>query len=194
MPTTEILVVIAVVIVIYIIYIIAISKIRKDSSKIVKQINEDKAKRQKQLIAEKIRQEHIETKPCYQLKSSVKPLKEKYLNDVLTRYCKNNNLILSTKVKLTDFLDPIVTKYVGYDDSRRRAKSVYVDFLISSSKKFEPLAAVLLDEQWIEDTSVEEILEEAKLKVFCFDDLDEDRITFDLDYYLEEKIQYIRYL
>lgn len=85
---------------------------------------------------------------------------------------------------MSDFLNPTNNNNTNFYEALKQAKYAYVDFLICSPKEFKPLAAILIEEQWIGNLSVDEILEEAELKVFCFDNLDEDSITFELDYCL----------
>ena len=188
MTVKEKICIVAGLIIIYIIYLIVISIIRKNPSKTSKKVNTE--------FNLHNQQQSIKNEPRYQLKPSVTSLSENFLNEVLTKYCKNNNLIHSRKVKLADFLNPINTQYVDFDKAVKQSKSVYVDFLISanSNGNFEPIAAVILDDQWICDISVEEILEETDLEVFRFDELDEDRIINELNYRLKEKIQYFKYL
>lgn len=181
MPWTQFLFVIAGVIIIYIIYLIALSVIRKQAAKNAKR-NHEKAIQQ-QFIKTKLQQSD---KPRYQLKSNVTSLTDKFLNEVLSEYCKKNNLRLVHKAKLADFLNPIMCSNFDFYESLKETKYTFVDFLICSSESFEPIAAVLIDDQWIGDETVEDILIEAGLEVFRFDD-DKDRIIFDIDNFLKNK-------
>lgn len=188
MTDTEKIYIIAGIIIIYIIYLIVISILRKKPKTNKKMSNNNAVK--KQLLTE-------DKNAHYRSKSSVMPLKVKFVNEVLAKYCKKNNYVLYPKAKLADFLDPIYTKDMNdrdFENAFRQAKSVYVDFIICTPDEFQPLAVIMLDDRWIGDELVDDILEEANLEVFHIDDLDEDRINTDLDCFFKRKRMYPKYL
>lgn len=83
----------------------------------------------------------------YKLKDSVMTNREKIMYTILAEYCTKNNLVLLSKVRIADFVEPIhKNNQRNFYHWFNRISAKHVDFLICDPKAFRPKAAIELDD------------------------------------------------
>lgn len=139
----------------------------------------------------------------YRLKGSVMTNREKIMYIVLDEYCKKNKLVLLSKVRIADFIEPIHTnnrRNFYYWFNRISAK--HIDFLICDSESFVPKLAIELDDSTHKyksrqerDIFVDNVYNSVKLPIMHFWNVDGESVKNKLNEFFgihEETIKNIK--
>lgn len=125
----------------------------------------------------------------YKLKDSVMSNREKIMFIILSEYCTKNNLVLLSKIRIADFVEPIHT------NNRRnfyhwfnRISSKHVDYLICDPENFKPKAAIELDDSTHNyqsrrnrDIFVDNVYKSVELPILHFWDVNETSVNIQLN-------------
>lgn len=174
-----------------IVYVVLINiykdKPLKKDEKLIKEIK-DKNKTTQYKQTQQDRLEENEKLP-YKLKESVMTKREKIMYIILLEYCNKNNLVLLSKVRIADFVEPIHT------NNRRnfyhwfnRISAKHVDYLICDPDSFKPKAAIELDDNthFYEDRQdrdlfVNNVYKSVELPILHFWDVNETSVNIQLN-------------
>lgn len=88
--------------------------------------------------------QHIQEKLPYYLKDSVFSYHESILYEILDEFCRKNNLVILSKIRIADFVQPM--KQRNFYQWFNRISAKHVDFLICQPKTYKPLLAIELDD------------------------------------------------
>lgn len=80
----------------------------------------------------------------YSLNKSVFTYHESILFEILDEFCRKNNLVLLSKIRIADFVQPITKNNYYHWFNKISAK--HVDFLICQPKTYSPILAIELDD------------------------------------------------
>ena len=80
----------------------------------------------------------------YYLQNSVFTYHESILFEILDEFCRKNNLVLLSKIRIADFVQPY--KQRNFYQWFNRISAKHVDFLICQPKSYKPLLAIELDD------------------------------------------------
>lgn len=83
----------------------------------------------------------------YRLKPSVMTNHEKIMYNLLYKYCQTNNLVLLSKVRIADFVEPIQQSYTReFYQWFNKISCKHIDFLICDPETIKPIVAIELDD------------------------------------------------
>lgn len=125
----------------------------------------------------------------YRLKDSVMTNREKIMFIILSEYCTKNNLVLLSKIRIADFVEPIHT------NNRRnfyhwfnKISAKHVDYLICDPETFRPKAAIELDDSTHyyqsrrkRDIFVDNVYRSVELPILHFWDVNEISVNIQLN-------------
>lgn len=142
-----------------------------------------------QYINQQYKQNYNEEWLPYRLKESVMTNREKIMYNILAKYCNKNNLVLMSKVRIADFVEPIHT------NNRRnfyhwfnQISAKHVDYLICDPNTLRPKAAIELDDSTHNyqsrrkrDIFVDNVYKSVQLPILHFWDMNEISINIQLN-------------
>lgn len=83
----------------------------------------------------------------YRLKPSVMTNHEKIMYNLLSKYCQTNKLVLLSKVRIADFIEPVHQSYTReFYQWFNKINCKHIDFLICDPNTIKPIVAIELDD------------------------------------------------
>lgn len=125
----------------------------------------------------------------YQLKPSVMTNHEKIMFNLLTEYCRANKLVLLSKVRIADFIDPIYKSYTKeFYQWFNKINCKHIDFLVCEPNTLRPLIAIELDDYTHKfnnrkerDIFIDNVYSSVNLPIVHFWDINENNIRIQLN-------------
>lgn len=125
----------------------------------------------------------------YKLKESVMTNREKIMYHILAEYCNKNKLVLLSKVRIADFVEPIHTNNQrNFYHWFNKISAKHIDYLICDPNSFKPKAAIELDDSTHlyknrknRDLFVDNVYRSVELPVLHFWDINENSVNIQLN-------------